>query len=130
MSLPTKSKERNEVVVNFSDSINLCRDQVEWNPKGVRLYTKWPFAEGAEVEFSFDHRGERHCSVGIVVGCHSLRSPVGYYETVLFFTETPCSKLQKAACDCRLAPDGHVPPDDDEPHFTLAAHAASPGRRR
>jgi hypothetical protein len=28
---------------------------------------------------------------------------------VLFFVETPCSKLQKAACDCRLAREQHGP---------------------
>ena len=124
-----KSKGRSEVVVNFSDSINLVRDQVDWNPKGVRLLTKWHFSDGAEVEFSFDHAGERHCCVGIVVGCHPLTRPAGHFETVLFFTETPCLKLQKAACDCRLAPEGHVPPGD-EPHFTLAPHETVPVHRR
>ncbi len=124
-----KSKSKNEVVVHFSDSINLGREQVEWNPRGVRLLTKWYFADGAEVEFSFDHAGERHCCVGIVVGCQPLAQPAGHFETVLFFTETPCCKLQKAACDCRLAPEGYVPPSE-ESHFTLAPHPPAARSRR
>lgn len=91
------------MTVSFSDSINLIKDQVQWSPKGVCLLTKWPFRVGAEVEFAFDHRGERHCCTGVVVECHPLRRPLGFYEIVLFFVETPCSKLQKAACDCQLA---------------------------
>jgi hypothetical protein len=55
------------------------------------------------VEFAFDHKGERHCCAGVVVACHPLRTPAGFYEIVLYFVETPCSKLQKAACACKLA---------------------------
>ena len=99
----TRAGEGVNVTVSYSDSINLVKKQVQWSPKGVSLLTKWPFRVGAEVEFAFDHRGERHCCTGVVVACHPLRRPLGFYETVLFFVETPCSKLQKAACDCRLA---------------------------
>ena len=106
--MPIQSKTRAgvgvHVTVSFSDSINLIKDQVKWSPKGVSLLTKWPFRVGAEVEFAFDHRGERHCCTGVVVACHPLRRPLGFFETVLFFVETPCSKLQKAASACRLAP--------------------------
>jgi hypothetical protein len=45
----------------------------------------------------------------VVVACHPLRRPVGFFETVLYFVETPCSKLQKAACDCRLAHEHEHP---------------------
>ena len=105
MSHPSKPQfdRRDEVTISFSDSINLVRHEVHWTPKGVRLLTKWHFADGAEVEFAFDHKGERHCCSGIVVGCHPLDEPAGYYETILFFIETPCTTLQQAACDCRLA---------------------------
>ena len=99
----TRAGEGTRVTVSFSDSINLIKDQVQWSPKGVSLLTKWPFRVGAEVEFAFDHQGERHCCTGVVVACHPLRRPLGFFETVLYFVETPCSKLQKAACDCRLA---------------------------
>jgi hypothetical protein len=92
------------VTVSYSDSIRLIKNQVRWSPKGVSLMTKWPFRVGAEVEFAFDHQGERHCCAGVVVACHPLRTPEGNFETILFFVETPCSALQKAACDCRLAP--------------------------
>jgi hypothetical protein len=111
MRSATKSKpaRATQVTVSFSDTVNLGRDQVEWTPKGVRLLTKWPFAEGTELEFAFDHRDERHCCVGVVVACHPLRNPAGFYETVLFFIETPCTKLRKAACDCQLAPDEYLP---------------------
>jgi hypothetical protein len=133
MPLPSKSKisDRAPITVSFSDSISLIRDQVHWTPKGVRLLTKWHFAEGTEVEFAFDHRGERHCCSGIVVGCHPLRQPAGFFETILFFIETPCTRLQKAACDCRLAHDGHR----DETHFTMTTPSydgatARPGRSR
>ena len=107
MSLPRKTQpiDRLPITVNFSDSIGLVHEQVHWTPKGVVILTKWHFALGAEVEFAFDHRGERHCCTGIVVGCHPLREPAGFYETVLFFADTPCEKLYKAACDCRLARD-------------------------
>src|ERR1700679_3829088 len=113
MSIRSKSRadESGHVTVSFSDSIKLIEDQIDWTPKGVSLLTKWPFQEGVEVEFAFDHRGERHCCVGVVVACHPLRQPAGYFETVLYFVETPCSKLQKAASDCRLARGGqHGPP--------------------
>jgi hypothetical protein len=99
----TRAGEGVRVTVSYSDSIDLVKKQVQWSPKGVSLLTKWPFRVGAEVEFAFDHRGERHCCTGVVVACHPLRQPLGFYETVLYFVETPCSKLQKAACDCRLA---------------------------
>jgi hypothetical protein len=107
-----------QVTVSFSDTVNLPRERVQWTPKGVQLLTKWPFPEGTELEFAFDHRGERHCCVGVVVACHPSRQPAGFYETVLYFIETPCTKLQKAACDCRLAPDDYSP--DSEIH--LAHH--------
>jgi len=105
MATPTKSKAKTgaQVTVNFSDSIVLIRNQVEWTPQGVSLLTKWPFAEGTEVEFAFDHAGARHCCVGVVVACHPLRRPAGYFNTVLYFVEVPCQELQKAASDCRLA---------------------------
>src|SRR5271154_5902548 len=103
----TRAGEGVRVTVSYSDSIDLVKKQVQWSPKGVSLLTKWPFRVGAEVEFAFDHQGERHCCTGVVVACHPLREPLGFYETVLFFVETPCSKLQKAACDCRLAHDHH-----------------------
>lgn len=108
MPPPVKSKigRHEHVTVSFSDSISFGRQEVHWTPKGVRLLTKWHFADGAEVEFAFDHKGERHCCSGIVVGCHPLRAPAGFYETILFFIETPCTILQKAACDCRLARQG------------------------
>jgi hypothetical protein len=105
MAIQSKTRAVGEpcVTVSFSDSISLVKKQVRWSPKGVSLLTKWPFQVGAEVEFAFDHESERHCCVGVVVACHPLRRPLGHYETVLFFVETPCTKLQKAACDCRLA---------------------------
>ncbi|HEV3271886.1 MAG TPA: hypothetical protein VGZ93_06870 [Candidatus Methylacidiphilales bacterium] len=105
MAIQNKAQRGGEarVTVSFSDSINLIKKQIRWSPKGVSLLTKWPFRVGAEVEFAFDHRGERHCCTGVVVACHPLRRPSGFYEIVLFFVETPCSELQKAACDCRLA---------------------------
>jgi hypothetical protein len=91
--------------VSFSDSINLIREQVQWTPKGVKLITKWHFDVGTEVEFAFDHGGKKHCCVGVVVACRPLRHPAGHYDTVLYFIEVPCSHVQKAACDCRLAAD-------------------------
>src|SRR5258706_7480377 len=105
----TRSGEGVQVTVSFSDSINLVKKQVKWSPKGVSLLTKWPFRVGAEVEFAFDHQGERHCCTGVVVACHPLRRPLGFYQTVIYFVETPCSKLQKAACDCQLAHEQHDP---------------------
>jgi hypothetical protein len=100
----TRSGEGGGVTVSFSDSIRLVRKQVRCTPKGVNILTKWPFQIGAEVEFAFDHDGARHCCSGVVVACHALQRPAGFYETVLFFVETPCSTFKKAACDCRLAP--------------------------
>ena len=108
MAIPSKSgaMEGERVTVSFSDSIDLIHDQIHWSPKGVSLLTKWPFLEGTEIEFAFDHRGERHCCTGVVVACHRLRRPVGHFEVILYFVETPCSKLQKAASACRLARAG------------------------
>jgi hypothetical protein len=117
MSIPSKTRADKgvRVTVSFSDSIDLVKKQVQWSPKGVSLLTKWPFRVGAEVEFAFDHRGERHCCTGVVVACHPLRSPLGFFETVLYFVETPCSKLQKAACDCRLAREQDDAPGETSP---------------
>src|SRR5476651_248502 len=117
----TGAGEGVRVTVSFSDSIHLIKKQVHWSPKGVSLLTKWPFRVGAEVEFAFDHRGERHCCTGVVVACHPLRRPLGFFETVLFFVETPCSKLQKAACACRLACEQQDA--QGETQFTTADHA-------
>src|SRR5476651_983917 len=117
----TRAGEGVRVTVSFSDSIDLIKKQVHWSPKGVSLLTKWPFRVGAEVEFAFDHQGERHCCTGIVVACHPLRRPLGFFETVLFFVETPCSKLQKAACDCRLAHEQDHP--QGKTQFTTDNHA-------
>jgi hypothetical protein len=105
MAIQTKTAgdEGIPVTVSFSDSINLVKEQVRWSPKGVSLLTKWPFRVGVEIEFAFDHRGERHCCLGVVVACRPLDRPLDHFETVLFFVETPCSELQKAASDCRLA---------------------------
>ncbi len=105
----TRSPERSQVTVSYSDSINLVRQQVQWSPKGVSLLTKWPFAVGAEVEFAFDHEGERHSCSGVVVSCQPLSKPENHYETVLYFVETPCKEALKAACDCRLAHERHYP---------------------
>jgi len=111
MPLQSKSElnENKRVTVNFSDSIDLANEQVQWTPKGVCLMTKWRFAEGVEVEFAFEHQGERHCCSGVVVACHPLNEPQGCFETILYFVDTPCSKLQKAASECHLARDGHIP---------------------
>jgi hypothetical protein len=108
MAQSTKSRNQQgeRVRVSFSDSIDLINDQIEWTPKGVSLLTKWHFAEGTEVEFAFDYRGERHRCPGVVVGCHPLRQPQGFFETVLYFVDPPCSKSHQAACECRLARDG------------------------
>jgi hypothetical protein len=122
----TRAVEGKRVTVSYSDSIDLIKDQVQWSPKGVSLLTKWPFRVGAEVEFAFDHRGERHCCTGVVVACHPLQHPLGFYETVLFFVETPCSALQKAASACRLAPskDGA-----DSSSRSRSAHSRSGGAK-
>ena len=106
VSTKTRQNDRTSITVSYSDSINLVRQQVQWSPKGVSLLTKWPFAVGAEVEFAFDHEGERHCCSGVVVACRPLQKPVNHFETVLYFVETPCEEAQKAAFDCRLAHDG------------------------
>ena len=105
MAAPTKTRPNHasQVTVSYSDSINLVRQQVQWSPKGVSLLTKWPFAVGAEVEFAFDHQGERHCCTGVVVACRPLRKPANHYETVMYFVESPCAKALKAACECKLA---------------------------
>jgi hypothetical protein len=105
MAAPTKARQNEapRVTVSYSDSIHLVREQVRWTPKGVSLLTKWPFAVGAEVEFAFDHQGERHCCTGVVVACRPLKQPESHFETVLYFVETPCPEAQKAARDCRLA---------------------------
>lgn len=116
-----KPNREAQVTVSFSDSVSLERDHVEWSPKGVRLLTKWPFALGTELEFAFDHRGERHCCHGVVVACHPLHRPAGFYETVLFFIEPPCVKAQKAACDCRLAPRAYEPAGDSTAAFRTRA---------
>jgi hypothetical protein len=120
MPLQSKSgiNESKRVTVSFSDSIDLANEQVQWTPKGVCLMTKWRFAEGVEVEFAFDHQGERHCCSGVVVACHPLNEPQGCFETILYFVDTPCSKLQKAACDCNLARDGQISAKADEPVIT------------
>jgi hypothetical protein len=101
----SKTNREAQVTVSFSDSVNVGRNHVQWTPKGVRLLTKWPFAEGTELEFAFDHRGERHCHVGVVVACHPLKQPAGLFETVLYFIETPCQEHRQAARACRLAPE-------------------------
>ena len=103
VSSKSRSDEEPQVTLSYSASINLVRQQVKWSPKGVSLLTKWPFTIGAEVEFAFDHQGERHCCVGVVVACRPLQKPAGHYETVLYFVETPCAEALKAASDCRLA---------------------------
>ncbi len=121
----TRTKEGTKVTVSYSDSISLVKKHVQWSPKGVSLLTKWPFRVGAEVEFAFDHLGERHCCTGVVVECYPAPQQAGFYETVLFFVETPCSALQKAATDCRLAReqlDGH----EDAPAASAKTAASNP----
>jgi len=131
----TRADKGVRVTVSFSDSINLVKKQVHWSPKGVSLLTKWPFRVGAEVEFAFDHRGERHCCAGVVVACHPLRQPADFFETVLYFVETPCSKLQKAACDCRLAHEndysqgGSTVASGDHPLDGATPNGAGPSSR-
>jgi len=127
----TRANEGRRVTVSYSDTINLIKEQVHWSPKGVSLLTKWPFRVGAEVEFAFDHRGERHCCTGVVVACHPLRQPAGFYETVLYFVETPCSKLQKAASDCRLAREqSHLRDEIEVPADDPAMDGASSSSSR
>jgi hypothetical protein len=108
----SKANREAKVTVSFSDSVNVGRNHVQWTPKGVQLLTKWPFAEGTELEFAFDYRGERHCHVGVVVACHPLKEPAGLFETVLYFIETPCHEHRKAARDCRLAPEDYLPEEE------------------
>ncbi len=103
----TRPRETSPITVSYSDSISLVRQQVQWSPKGVSLLTKWPFTVGSEIEFAFDHQGERHCCSGVVVACRPLRKPANHFETVLYFVETPCGETQKAASDCRLADEPH-----------------------
>jgi hypothetical protein len=108
MAASTKTRQNDaNVTVSFSDSINLGRQHVQWSPKGVSLLTKWPFSVGAEVEFAFDHQGERHCCSGVVVACRPLPKPENHYETVLYFVESPCAKALKAASECKLAEDAN-----------------------
>jgi len=120
----TRKSQGKSVTVSYSDSINLVKKHVQWSPKGVSLLTKWPFRLGAEVEFAFDHQSERHCCMGVVVACHPLRRPLGFYETVLYFVETPCSELQKAASDCRLCPEHNEGSVD---HAKVPAEASTDG---
>ena len=103
MQTKTRGGVDGRVTVNFSDSVDLAKDQVQFSPKGVSILTKWPFQVGAEVEFAFDHLNERHCCSGVVVACRPVPRQAGFFETVLYFVETPCTSLQKAACDCKLA---------------------------
>jgi hypothetical protein len=105
MAIQSKTRGGNDsrVTVSFSDSVALEKRQVQFSPKGVSLLTKWPFQVGAEVEFAFDHQGERHCCSGIVVSCRPMPRQAGFFDTVLYFVDTPCTSLQKAACDCKLA---------------------------
>jgi hypothetical protein len=126
----TRASEGTRITVSFSDSINLIKKQIHWSPKGVSLLTKWPFRVGAEVEFAFDHQGERHCCTGVVVGCHPLRRPDGYYQICLFFVETPCSTFRKAACDCQLAPELQHAPDELEITPDEAPHGSAVGSSR
>jgi hypothetical protein len=97
------------VTLSYSDSIDLVNHQIEWSPKGVSLITKWPFAEGREIEFSFVHQGRRHRCIGTVVACHALREPRGFYSTLLYFVDEPCRQACAAACDCHLADEVHRP---------------------
>jgi hypothetical protein len=109
----SKADREAQVTVSFSDSVNVGRNHVQWTPKGVRLLTKWPFVEGTELEFAFDHRGERHCHVGVVVGCRPAPESRGFYEVVLYFIETPCQEHRQAARDCRLAPEDYLPEEEN-----------------
>jgi hypothetical protein len=117
MATTTKSRAggRTHATVSFSDSINLVEEHIHWCPKGVSLLTKWYLAPDTEIEFAFEHAGERHCCVGIVVACHPLRQLRGF-RTVIYFVETPCPKAHKAACDCKLC---HEDPTADHTHFTI-----------
>ncbi len=105
MQTKPRSGDNGRVTVSFSDSLDVAKKQVQWSPKGVSLLTKWPFQVGAEVEFAFDHQGERHCCSGVVVSCQPRPRETGMFDTVLYFVDTPCSSLQKAASDCKLADD-------------------------
>ena len=103
-------RQASAVTINFSDTIRLPKKRVEWTPHGVSLLTKWPFAEGAEVEFAFEHAGRRHCCVGIVVTCNPVPRQSGFFDTLIYFVEVPCDELRHAACDCKLAHPRHRPP--------------------
>jgi hypothetical protein len=131
MPIPSKTgaEKGKHVTVSYSDSINLVNDQVSWSPKGVSLLTKWAFRVGAEVEFAFDHMGERHGCSGVVVACHPLQEPLGFYETVLFFVETPGSKLQKAASACRLSREQKPAQDEAEANGVPPESEGSPAPR-
>jgi hypothetical protein len=126
----TRPQGGERVTVSYSDSINLIKKQVKWSPKGVSLLTKWPFQVGAEVEFAFDHQNERHCCSGVVVSCHPARRPLGFFETVLYFVETPGTKLQKAACACQLAREQQQALEEAETMDELPARARSTSVRR
>jgi hypothetical protein len=104
-------QQATSVTINFSDTIQLRKKHVEWTPNGVSLVTKWPFAEGVEVEFAFEHAGRRHCCVGVVVACRPIPRRPGLFSTLLYFIEVPCNELRHAACDCKLAHPRHRPQD-------------------
>ncbi len=128
----TQSGDDGRITVSFSDSINLVKKQVKWSPKGVSLLTKWPFQVGAEVEFAFDHEGARHCCTGLSSRAHPLRRPLGFFETVLYFVETPCTALQKAACACQLTQERELAESDGHVEMEEASRdgAVSPARTR
>jgi hypothetical protein len=56
------------------------------------------------------------------VACHPLREPAGCFETVLYFVDTPCTQLQKAACACQLARDGHAPEEGTSSATEVHSH--------
>lgn len=124
MAIRTKPRadEGERVTVSFSDSINLVKKQVQWSPKGVSLLTKWPFQVGAEVEFAFDHQGERHCCIGVVVACRDFPDQPGFFETVLYFVDTPCSKVAKAAFECQLAQEQEAQSQVEASNQARAGH--------
>jgi hypothetical protein len=97
------TRQARSVTISFSDTLELPRRKIDWRTNGVSLVTKWPFAVGREIEFAFEHRGARHCCVGVVVSCRPLPRQPGHFSTVLYFIEVPCDELRHAACDCQLA---------------------------
>jgi hypothetical protein len=109
-SSATTRRQATSVIINFSDTLQLQKKQVEWTPHGVSLVTKWPFSVGAEVEFAFEHAETRHCCLGVVVGCQPVPRREGLFSTTLYFIEVPCNELRHAACDCQLAHPKHRPP--------------------